>query len=193
MAVKFAHEDIEIHLTGIPPHVMNFINHQKLWDKVTELHTIHMSKIEAACKEEVHAMRDDLDSRSIGGGQVRANQFEAMLEPINTRIRELAERLSTHSVSPTESIMNETDGTTSVPLQSNRYMRYQWGQDNKWRRLPENYTFNHKMTPLVAWQLWHHGDSDAPPLKFIDQLDICDSDQIQKVRCDQKEPQKFIC
>jgi hypothetical protein len=50
-------------------------------------------------------------------------------------------------------------------------MRYQWGQDNKWRRLPENYTFNCKMTPLVAWQLWHHGDSDAPPLKFIDQLD----------------------
>jgi hypothetical protein len=31
------------------------------------------------------------------------------------------------------------------------------------------------MTPLLAWQAWHHGDSVAPPLKLIDQLDICDS------------------
>jgi hypothetical protein len=49
------------------------------------------------------------------------------------------------------------------------------GKVNKWRCLLENYVFKRKMTSLLAWQAWHHGDSVAPPLKFIDQLDILDS------------------
>ncbi len=49
------------------------------------------------------------------------------------------------------------------------------GKVNKCRYLPENYVFKRKVTSLLAQQAWHHGDSVAPPLKFIDQLDICHS------------------
>ena len=64
---------------------------------------------------------------------------------------------------------------TIIDRSSTTYLRYQWGNDNKWRRLPEGYEFNRKLTTLAIWHLWHHGDSVAPPLKLIDNLDICDS------------------
>ena len=170
--VKFAWEDTEIYLTGIPPHVMLFVNCKLIMHEVQKVHSIQMTKMQDVSNQAVAAIRADLDERAIGGGQVTVNRFEAMLAPLNQRIETLAQTLSVTS-SVNASSRQESQVTEQiVPTQ---YLKYRWGQDNKWRRLPEGYKFNRKLTPLHVWQLWHHGDEVAPPLKLIDQLDICDS------------------
>jgi len=131
-----------------------------------------MTKMQDVSNQAVAAIRADLGERAIGGGQVSVNRFEAMLAPLNHRIETLAQNLSMTSSVNVPSRQEAMVSEQTVPTQ---YLKYRWGQDNKWRRLPEGYTFNRKLTPLHVWQLWHHGDEVAPPLKLIDQLDICDS------------------
>jgi hypothetical protein len=137
LVVKFAWEKPEIYLTGIPPHVMLFFNHRSVMNEVVQLHTVLTAKIEAASNDAILAIRADLDSRSIGGGQVSLNRFEAMLAPINECIHNLVENLAMHSAPLTTPTANE-NGAPSSSAQPTHHMRYQWGKDNKWRRLPEN-------------------------------------------------------
>jgi len=174
VTVKFAWEEPEIHLTGIPPHVLLFIDNRLLMNTVQEYHLLQVSKIEAVANDAIAAIRSDLDSRNIGGGQVSLNRFEMMLAPISERIDRLASSMSTNG-STTLISNNNPSVIEQSQLNNSHYMKYQWGQGNKWRRLPEGYEINRKLPPLVIWHLWHHGDDVAPPLKLIDQLDICDS------------------
>jgi len=173
VVIRYPWEDCTVHLTGLPPHVLLFINHKKLMNEVQKVHLLQMSKMEEVSNNAIQSIRRDLDERNIGGGQVSVNRFEEMLSPINQRIQELAQNMTMASSQQQNQLTSAvTDAQSPIPTQ---YLRYQWGIDNKWRRLPEGYNFNKNLTPLAVWHLWHHGDSVAPPLKLVDSLDICDS------------------
>jgi hypothetical protein len=109
-------------------------------------------------------IKTDLDERSIGCGEVSVNRFISLLQPIRdglTRVNERLDRAASLRTDDEGRSSGGSDGRDQSSLA--QWMRHEWG--GKYRRLPQNWTFNRKMSVLVAWQLWHHGDESTPPLK----------------------------
>lgn len=171
---KFAHDevDLELKICGIPPHVIQL---QKLEQIRVELSTStreYHAAIVTAHTNLLKEFRQELDARSIGGGQITVSRIEEMIKPLSDRLSELLEAPRPAAISTVTQEPEDVTGTNG----GRRTELYRWGANMRHRRLPENYRIETKMTVLAVWQLWHHGDHICFPFKFIDQIDICDTE-----------------
>lgn len=169
---KFAHEDVETQLKicGIPPHVVQLEKLEQIRQVLATSTREHHASIVSAHEELLRSFRHELDSRSIGGGQITVSRIEDMIKPVYDRLEEL---LAAPHLARTTAAMQEPLDVSHTNT-GHRKELYQWGDDNRLRRLPENYKICMKMTVLAVWQLWHHGDEDCFPFKTVEPIDVCD-------------------
>jgi hypothetical protein len=166
IALKCAHEESELQLSGIPPHVVYLVRLQDLQERFVRCMAEQRDLVTRLCDEVVARIRADLDARSIGGGEVSINRFQEMLKPLQDSLNDLIKNQQPGIVTNSQ----EESDVTSMPAKRGFYF---WG--GKYRKLPETYMIESKMSILTAWQIWHHGDGKEIALKFIDQFDLCDN------------------
>ena len=151
-------------LTGIPPHIVNYVNHEKLSEK-----------IDSKFQQYEKLVTDELDKRQMGGGLT----FELIEGRISKPILEELSALK-------NAIINRTDGP--APARNIVGMpKFQWESDTKQipRLLPENYVLPTKIHPLAMWQQWHHGAS------FKDGIAVGPLKEIESSNCPKKFQRSF--
>ena len=175
VVIKYAHEDRVINLTGIPPHVMYLVQIETTLRMLQQQHEENRNLMQSTSDRIISEIRADLDSRSIGGGEVSINRLQSLLHPFRDKLNRINQRLAERAETDgnRQSSSQREDEPESPPPQ---YCKYDWG--GKWRRLPENWKFNRNMTVLLTWQLWHHRDDTTSPLKFIEKLDLTDTQMV---------------
>lgn len=179
VTIKYAHQESDVIHTGIPAHVIVLVNQERQRERLEQIYALLSTKMDETSVKIIDAVRADLDSRGIHGGDVSVIRFQDILRPFHNQLNALSE-----SIANIRSASNPVStGESTTQEETRDILTYRWGEDNKFRRLPENYKFNRDMTLLQAWQHWHHGHSitvdnvnqHIPPLKRIEQLDITDS------------------
>jgi hypothetical protein len=170
---KFAHEkvDLELQICGIPPHVIQLQKLEQISQDLLTSTREYQAAIVSAYSELMREFHQELDARSIGGGQITVSRIEEMIKPVYDR---LAELLESPRLALTTANTHEATDISSINS-GHRMELYRWGNNNRFRRLKENYKICTKMTVLAVWQLWHHGDEECFPFKSVEQIDICDS------------------
>ena len=174
IGIRYAHDEhSDVNLTGIPPHVTLFVNLEKILVRMSSLHEQMQQSLHVLGQSIITEIKTDLDAKSIGGGEVSVNRFISLLQPLQdglTRVNERLDRATSLRAEEEEALASGDGVDERSPA---RWMRYEWG--GKFRRLPEGWKFNRKMTVLVPWQLWHHGDESTPPLKLLDHWDLSEN------------------
>jgi hypothetical protein len=166
--VKGAHETTELMLTGIPPHVIYLVRLEEFRRQYIAMSMEQAEAVRTICTNVIAEIRKDLDDRSIGGGQVSLNRFEEMLGPMRQQVKDFIEAFNQQ---PRNNVAPQP--TMTQQAASTNHTTYTWG--GKFRRLPEDYTIDNKLTLLAAWQLWHHGDGTETPLRLVNKFDISDN------------------
>ena len=116
-----------ITFTGIPPVVSNFIYSEKI---------LHRMKVQG--KKTVSGVKDLLDSRALGGGELTLKLLRSeLVAPIEERLNRIDVLTARHGHGLEASAKPE--GPT-------------------FRTVPVNYKLNTKMGPLEAWTCWHLGE-----------------------------------
>jgi hypothetical protein len=173
--IRFAHEEHDIHLTGIPPHVIYLVQLEKVLEKMQLLYDQSQLSLLSVSERIISEIKADLDDRSIGGGEVSMNRLTALLQPIRDELIRVNQRMDSSTDGTREQRGTTESGTeTSTPA---RWLTHEWG--GRWRRLPFGWKFNREMTVLCAWQCWHHGDETTPPLKLLDHWDLSDNHMVR--------------
>ena len=143
-ATKFSHawDECEYYdptnLTGIPAHVMIFVNHEKLSKQVDEKFGSHSEWL-----------TKELDKRQMGGNMTMELIQESFVAPLADQIKMLGNKMDAmkkNSVNGGEAIDD------SIPT-------FHWNSDgpNTPRHLPQDFQLATAITPLTIWQQWHHG------------------------------------
>ena len=128
-----------------------------------------MSSVHEQMQQSLHVLgqsivteiKTDLDARSIGGGEVSVNRFISLLQPLQdglTRVNQRFDR-ATSLRAEEEEARASGDGDGVDERSPARWMRYEWG--GKFRRLPEGWKFNRKMTGLL------HGSSGTTEMNQL--------------------------
>lgn len=174
---KFAHEEVELQLKicGIPPHVIQLQKLEQIRQELSTSTREYHAAIVSAHTELLREFRQELDARSIGGGQITVSRIEEMIKPVYDR---LAELLEAPRLAAASTVTQEPTDVTNTS-RGHRTELYRWGEGNRFRRLPMDYTICTKLTVLAVWQLWHHGDDTCFPFKSIEQIDICDVKMVE--------------
>jgi hypothetical protein len=154
----------ELRPTGVPPHVIILSKIEGYQQKSDEAAENMKVCIENAVKTITESFHADLDSRSIGGGQVSMNNLKEMLKPLESKLVELIQQKS-----PTQ----HTEDVAPVPnpIVRRPHRVHVW-KNGYMSRLPEDFTIDRKMSLLSAWQLWFHGNDKSPPFKYIKHYDL---------------------
>ena len=113
---------------------------------IQTLHDAQQSSIASLSDKIIAEIKADLDSRSIGGGEVSINRLTTLLQPFRDELNRLHERLSEGTQGNRTQNQSSQDEAANIPI---HYIRHEWGV--RWRRLPEGWTFNRKMSVLSAW------------------------------------------
>jgi hypothetical protein len=174
VAIKYAHEESDVIHTGIPAHVIVLVNQERERIRLEQIYRLLESRIDSTCEKIVDAVRADLDSRGIHGGDVSVARFQELLRPMQDQLNNLVadgQNLRSRSTNVTEENQTTDEGSDQVDIRM-----FQWG--DKFRRLPEGFKFNRNMSLLQAWCQWHHGCTvlthSIGPLKRVEQIDITD-------------------
>lgn len=191
---KYSSDEIEpdLRLTGIPPHVLllsRIEEYQRKNEAESENQKAFIGEAISTLGENIRA---DLDTRSIGGGQFTPDNFKELLKPLESIVLEMKNQ-------PAQPTALVQEAPTLEPSERRKRSWNIWS-NGCIRQLPENYVINREMPLLIAWQLWHHGDDIAPPLKQIRNEDLCDNRMV-KGRLRPKRPAevralnnlRFVC
>ena len=143
-------------LTSIPAHIVNYVNHEKLSEK-----------IDSKFHQYEKLVKDELDKCQMGGGL----SFELLESQISKPILDQLSALKTTIDNRAEGLGVRAAGDVAdMP-------EFKWDSDSKPipRLLPEHYILPTKIHPLAMWQQWHHGASfndgiAVGPLKMIERL-----------------------
>jgi len=170
--IKYAHEDSDVVLTGIPVHVIVLVNQERERVRLEEIYLLLSGRIDATSDRIVGSVREDLDSRGIHGGDVSVNRLQELLRPMQTQLNTLVNDQNNLRSQPSPA----TNPSTEPRSEHVDILMFQWG--DKFRRLPEGFKFNRNMSLLQAWIQWHHGCTylthNIGPLKRVEQIDITD-------------------
>ena len=154
-------------LTGIPAHIVNYVNHEKLSEK-----------IDSKFQQYEKLVTDELDKRKMGGGL----SFELLESRISKPILDQLAALKTTIDNRAEGLGVRAAGdVVDMP-------EFQWESDSKPipRLLPEHYILPTKIHPLAMWQQWHHGAS------FKDGIAVGPLKMIQPLNCPKKFRRRFL-
>ena len=130
-----AHYDVR-NLTGIPAHIVNYVNHEKL-----------SAKLDDKFDDYAAMLKTELDQRQMGGNLSMEFIHKAITKPLSEQIEAL-KKVQLQNV-PLPIVQKDP-----LPI-------FYWKHDNGkipcW--LPENFTLLTNITPLAIWIQWHHGAS----------------------------------
>lgn len=156
MTISHAWEDDTLYdvanLTGIPAHIVNYVNHEKM-----------SIKMDRKFEEQNNKIVKELDRREMGAGMT----FELIEDRISKPMLAEFKALKAAMIENKEA----SDGVTDSKMPS-----FTWtidGPSNIPRLLPENYVLPTKIHPTAIWNQWHHGASfensiSVGPLKHIE-------------------------
>ena len=175
-------DDHSLEMTGIPPHIELYAKHCQLQNSQKEIIAYinrQEERDENLVKRLSEKINEELNKRRINGGELTMDLItEHVIRPINTRLTSLESSFNLGRIQPPlpplEDQPQEPTGTGNEadPV---FFARYFW--DGKPRMLPQSYSINRKMSPLLAWQQWHHptmfGEKSIPPLKKTSHKDYC--------------------
>ena len=143
---------------GIPPHILSWLNHDKIQRSINELPTEIMSRIG-------HTLREN----GVASGNITREMLQSMIDEMLTRDRETRQSETQHQQ---QSFDN--------------FMRHLW-TDGDYHRLPENYVFPTGLSVVNGWLLWFEGSREErlPPFRFIQSSDVQKSYlwRLSELRC----------
>lgn len=125
-------------LSGIPAHIVNYVNHEKL------TRDIHLRFNEYAT-----LLKTELDKRQMGGNMTMELIHDKISAPLLEQILLLKETVEKSIVRTRE----EENGS-----EQEEQPVFYWSEEPLIPRfLPENFELCGSIPPLLIWQQWHHG------------------------------------
>ena len=142
-------------LTGVPSHIVTYVNQQRL-----------EAKLDIKFNEYSTNLEEQLDKRQMGGNLT----MDLIHEVITNPIKEQLEAIATQIQQP-----QPPSGTN----QSDALPDWTWDDDKNpgvRHQLPQDFSLNHCISPLLILQQWHHGltlpdGTQIGPLKNISPKD----------------------
>ena len=144
-------------LTGIPPHIVTYVNQEKIIKKIDDGFTCFTTM-----------MQGDLDQRQIGGGNL---SIEIMQEHIIQPIKYKMDSLEIFIQTRVKGANNTEISGGIIKVTSDNF--YHWSTTgNIPHLLPEDFALDASILPLTLWHCWHRGLTDVngrviDPLKYI--------------------------
>jgi hypothetical protein len=150
-------------ITGIPPHVQTYISLEEIKRKIDERCNGVEVMIDEKCSRIEQRFREELDIRSIGGGELTVDLIRREISSwgqnqnssIIDEIKAISNRLGNMESSASHNPMSTDEQVNGLRLSG----LYKWkddGVNDEGHLLPEEFRIPKKMTLINLWHKWHH-------------------------------------
>ena len=122
-------------LTGVPSHIVTYVNQARL-----------EAKLDMKFDEYSTNLEEQLDKRQMGGNLTMELIHEAITNPIREQLQSMTTQI-------------QQNQPPSVTNQSDDILAWTWDGDHPGviRRLPQDFCLNPSISPLLIMHQWHHG------------------------------------
>jgi len=154
-------------MTGIPAHIVTYVNQERIIHNMNE-----------KFNEYADMLVKELDKRQMGGNlsiELIRNEFTNPLTERLEQLGMLVDNIQKQGASGYAVSAQGTGGTGGSPQLDGYYL---WDRDNKPtpRCVPEDFSLDPAISPLLMWQHWHHGltlsgNRRVRPLKDVPTVD----------------------
>jgi hypothetical protein len=150
-------------LTGIPPHIVTFVNQERI-----------LKRLDEGFAHSIAELRADLDKRQLGGGTLNMEILqERILKPIEDKMASLDKFIHARVEGPNNSERGSVNQISGGRIEVTSDHFFFWSTTGTVPHLlPENFTLDASIPTLTLWHRWHRGLTDASgrliaPLKDV--------------------------